>query len=285
MPGEVPNLRGAAGRLGAGTALLGGALGGWALFESQWVECSECEAPVPRLHAELEGFRILHLSDFHLGTLSLNERAVEKAVRWAGGREYDLAVVTGDLLSRRRGLESLRRTLASLEPRHGTFTILGNHDIAETRDPFSRPGDPAALGAAGGLLLSDSSETFSVGTARVQIVGVSPETFRARIPLGRFADREADLRILLCHFPDVLTRLGPGDFDLVLAGHLHGGQICLPFPGGKLRLEHLRAAHWEGLHETQVGLLHVSRGLGTSFVPFRLLARPEVTLLTLRGQE
>jgi uncharacterized protein len=285
MPERARNLRAAGGRLGAGGAALGAALGGWGLFESQWVECSEREAQVPELHADLEGFRILHLSDFHLGTLSLNARAVEKAVRWAAEQEYDLAVVTGDLLSRRRGLPALRRALASLEPRHGTFTILGNHDSAETRDPFSRPGDPDALGAAGGVLLSDASETVAVGAARVQVVGISPETFLARVPVGRFADLASDLRILLCHFPDILPRLAPGDFHLVLAGHLHGGQICLPFPGGKLRLEHLRALYWEGLHETPVGLVHVSRGLGTSFVPFRLLARPEATLLTLRGKE
>lgn len=285
MPGGVHNLRAAAGRIGAGTLAAGSAVAGWALFESQWVEFRELDAPVAGLHPDLGGLRILHLSDFHLGTLSLNARSVAKAVAWAGEREYALAVVTGDLLSRRRGTRNLRRALAALEPRFGTFTILGNHDIAETRDPFSEPADPAELNAAGGVLLSDSSETISVGAARVQIVGISPETFRTHGQLGRLADRGADLRILLCHFPDVLRSLAPGDFDLVLAGHLHGGQICLPFPGGKLRLEHLRAVHWEGLHETPVGLIHVSRGLGTSFVPFRLLARPEATLLTLRAKE
>ena len=56
-------------------------------------------------------------------------------------------------------------------------------------------------------------------------------------------------------------------------------------PGGKVRLEHLRAPYWEGLFELPVGILHVSRGLGTSFVPFRLLARPEATRLTLRAAE
>jgi predicted MPP superfamily phosphohydrolase len=94
-------------------------------------------------------------------------------------------------------------------------------------------------------------------------------------------DPEADLRILLCHFPDVVGWLEPDEFDLTLAGHLHGGQICIPTPRGKLRLEHLRALHWEGLHQTVAGPLYVSRGLGTSFVPFRFLARPEATLLRL----
>jgi uncharacterized protein len=269
-------------RAGAGAIAAGGALAAWSLYETQWVEFRELDVPMAGLHGDLDGLRILHLSDFHLGTLSLNGRSVAKAVAWAGEREYDLALVTGDLLSRRRGLRALRERLGALRPRLGAFTVLGNHDIAETRDPFSRPGDPSAVAEAGAVLLSDAAQTVGVGGARVQLVGISPESFRAWRAPGRLVDPDAELRVLLCHFPDVLRSLRPGEFQLVLAGHLHGGQICLPRPGGKLRLEHLRARYWEGLHETPVGWLHVSRGLGTSFVPFRFLARPEVTLLTLR---
>ena len=93
------------------------------------------------------------------------------------------------------------------------------------------------------------------------------------------ADPDADLRILLGHFPDVVKWLAPGEFHVILAGHLHGGQICVPTPNGKIRLEHLRAPYWEGVFELPVGTLYVSRGVGTSFVPFRFLARPEATLL------
>jgi uncharacterized protein len=266
----------------AGTLVAGAGLAAWSLFESQWVEFREVDVPIGGLHRDLAGFRILHLSDFHLGTVSQNTRTLRKALDWAGGVEYDLALATGDLVSRRRGTPQLRAALRALAPRFGTYTVLGNHDIAETRDPFSEPGDPEAIGEAGAVLLSDSGKEIRAGEARVQIVGLSPESFRAYVPPGRLTDAGADLRILLCHFPDVLRSLNPGEFDLVLAGHLHGGQICIPIPGRKIRLEHLRAAHWEGLHETPVGLLHVSRGLGTSFVPFRFFARPEVTLLTLR---
>jgi uncharacterized protein len=283
MPAMAENLRAATRRVGAGTIAAGAALAGWSLFESQWVEFYELDAPVEGLPEELDGFRILHLSDFHLGTVSLNGRAVRKAVAWAAERHYDLAVVTGDLLSRKRGRNDLTEALGSLEARYGTFTVLGNHDIAETRDPFSEPGDPTAVTEAGAVLLSDSGQTFEVGSTRVQVAGISPESFQTTREPGRIADPTADFRILLCHFPDVMPRLRAGDFHLVLAGHLHGGQICLPLPGGKVRLEHLRAAYWEGLHRTRVGTIHVSRGLGTSFVPFRLLARPDAAVLTLRG--
>jgi predicted MPP superfamily phosphohydrolase len=96
-------------------------------------------------------------------------------------------------------------------------------------------------------------------------------------------DQSAKLRILLCHFPGIARRLPAGAFDLVLAGHLHAGQIVVPYPGGKLRLAHLRARDVEGVYEYGPTVLHVSPGLGTTFVPFRLFARPEVTELVIRS--
>jgi predicted MPP superfamily phosphohydrolase len=253
----------------------------WGLFEAQWVELIEREAPVRGLAPQLDGLRILHLSDFHLGTVSLNGRALGKAVDWASARDLDLVTVTGDLASRRRGVRTLASELGRLHPRFGTYAVLGNHDVASTRDPFSRPADLSGVETA--LLLEDESVVLDVDGRRVQVAGGDPR--RHREPHGPLAEREADLRILLVHFPDPVEMLAPGDFHLILAGHLHGGQICIPRPGGKLRLEHLRARYWEGLFELPQGTLHVSRGLGTSFVPFRFLARPEATILTLRMRE
>jgi uncharacterized protein len=256
---------------------------GWSLFESQWVEFIELEVPLDGLPSELDGFTIVHLSDFHLGTVSLNARTLDRAVSWARKQGPDVVVLTGDLLSRQRGESALRRAIEGLSPRHGIFAVLGNHDVDATRDPFSTPTDASGVTQAGAVLLEDSSVELKVSGRRIQVVGGDPRRGWKGRRLERLADPEVDLRVLLFHFPDVTERLPGGVFDLVLAGHLHGGQICLPTPRGKLRLEHLRARHWEGLHKTPAGMLHVSRGLGTSFVPFRLLARPEATKLTLRS--
>jgi uncharacterized protein len=242
----------------------------WALYEAQWVELREVEAPVDGLPPELDGFTILHLSDFHLGTVSLNGRTLERAVAWSEEEEVDLVALTGDLLSRRRSQARLTDALRRFRSRHGIYSVLGNHDVDEARSVLGRG------------LLQDSSAVFEIAGRRVQVVGGDPhEDWKLR-NLERLADPGADLRILLFHFPDVTQWLPPASYDLILAGHLHGGQICLPTPRGKLRLEHLRAPHWEGVHQTPAGTLHVSRGLGTSFVPFRFLARPEATKLVLR---
>jgi uncharacterized protein len=272
------------GRVAAAAGSAAAAVAGWSLYEAQWVEYREEEVALPRLPERLDGFTILHLSDFHLGTVSFNARALARAVRWANEAPYDLVALTGDLLSRQRGERALRRAIAALRPRYGVFAVLGNHDVAVTRDPFSTPTDASGVETEGAVLLEDESVLVDVGGYSVQVAGGDPrDGWRERRP-GKLADGQADLRLLLFHFPDVVQYLGPGDFDLVLAGHLHGGQICLPTPRGKVRLEHLRAPYWEGLHETPQGMLHVSRGLGTSFVPFRFLARPEATRLVLRSQ-
>jgi uncharacterized alkaline shock family protein YloU len=80
----------------------------------------------------------------------------------------------------------------------------------------------------------------------------------------------------------VLDRPAASGFDLVLAGHMHDGQFCVPYPGGKLRLAHLRARYARGLYRRGETVMHVSPGLGTTFVPFRFCARPEATELVLR---
>jgi len=95
--------------------------------------------------------------------------------------------------------------------------------------------------------------------------------------------RKADFSILLCHYPRVLDHLEPDRFDLVLAGHMHDGQIALPLPGGKLRFAHLTAPFNAGVYRSAAATMHVSAGLGTTFVPFRFAARPEATELVLRA--
>jgi predicted MPP superfamily phosphohydrolase len=264
-------------RLAALGAALGAGAAGWGHFEAGWVRLETLPCPLPGLPPELEGLRIAHLSDFHLGFPSRGSEAVERAVDWVEQRGPDLTLISGDLLSRRSGEPQLRALLARLP---NCFVVLGNHDFALTRDPFSHPVEVYDLEPA--TLLSDDSRTLELRGKKVQIVGVDPRSYRRRQSQPELlADPQADLRILLCHFPNVIDRLPPGAFDLVLSGHLHGGQICVPWPGGRLRLAHIRWTYIRGLYPRPAGTLHLSSGLGTTFVPFRFLARPEATELSL----
>jgi uncharacterized protein len=235
--------------------------------------------PLRRLPPALDGLRIAHLSDFHLGLPSRGTRAVRQAVEWVEERQPDLTLISGDLLSRRSGEPLLRGLLAHLPK---CYAVFGNHDYALTKDPFAQRVELEDLAPA--RLLLDEAETIELRGRKVQIAGVDPRSYRiGRARPERLADPDADLRILLCHFPQVIDRLGPGAFDLVLSGHLHAGQICLPYPGGKLRLSHIGWTYVEGLYERPGGVLHLSAGLGTTFVPFRFFARPAAYELRLHS--
>jgi predicted MPP superfamily phosphohydrolase len=252
---------------------------GWGWFEAGWVRLRTLEVALPRLPEQLAGLRIAHLSDFHLGLPSRGEASVERAVEWVEARQPDLVTITGDLVSRPQGEARLRELLGRL----GTaYVVLGNHDVEHSRDPFSRSAGLTDLAPA--RLLVDESETVELRGCRVQIVGIDPRAYRqARSKPWELAEPDADLRILLCHFPYVLSFLPPGVFDLVLTGHMHDGQIALPLGRQrKYRFAHPRTRYTTGIYENVGGVMHVSSGLGTTFVPFRFFARPEATELLLQ---
>jgi len=225
--------------------------------------------------------RIVHLSDFHMGLPSRGAHAVVRGAAWARERDPDLVCITGDLVSRRSGMRELERLLGEIGQ---CYVVLGNHDFANSRDPFSQRIDLTTIETLVGVaLLGDESVELELRGRRIQIVGVDAQSYAGRTAApDKLADTSADLRILLCHFPGIVRRI-PEVFHLILAGHYHAGQIVVPFPGGRLRLAHLRARDIEGVYEYGASKLHVSAGLGTTFVPFRLFARPEVTELVVRS--
>jgi uncharacterized protein len=268
-------------RAGAFLAAVVGAGLGWGWFEAGWVRLRTLDVPLPDLPPELAGLRIAHLSDFHLGLRSRGSLAAERAVDWVSQRDPDLVVVTGDLVSRPRGEPALRELLHRLG---SPFVVLGNHDVEHSRDPFSRAAGLTDLAPA--RLLVDESATVDLRGRRVQVVGVDPRAYRQRRSKPwQLMDESAELRILLCHFPYVLDFLPVGAFDLVLAGHMHDGQISLPLgPRRKYRFAHPRTRYATGTYRRPAATMHVSPGLGTTFVPFRFFARPEVTELVLQRE-
>src|SRR3954451_4766424 len=153
-----------------GAVVAGGAAAAWGAYEAGWVRLRERELHIAGLAPELDGLRIAHLSDFHLGVPSRGARAVERAVEWTAGRAPDLTCVTGDLLTHPRGEPELRSLAARLP--QPAFAVLGNHDVAISRDPQARASDLRELGPV--RLLRDEGELLELRGRSVWIAGVHP---------------------------------------------------------------------------------------------------------------
>jgi predicted MPP superfamily phosphohydrolase len=210
----------------------------------------------------------------------------------------DLIVATGDLIEDDTGIEPAVNALNSLEARLGRFYVLGSHDyyksrfrspvgyLSGPREPLrSRPADTARLEAGlqdkGWRALTNRTEVVDVAGGTIRMAGVD-DPFLDRHRTDHIARGSTDvLAIGLTHSPDVVSEFLLAGFELVLAGHTHGGQVRLPF-GAPVTNCSIPSALAGGLHRIGDGWLHVSPGLGTGrYAPIRLGNRPEATLLRL----
>jgi predicted MPP superfamily phosphohydrolase len=266
----------------AALAAAGGVI--WGSVEARCLRRRVLELRIAGLPVALDGVTILHLSDVHAGH-GPGLAMLERTVTWSEQLRPDLIALTGDLVTRARGIEPLQRAAATLATtaRVGAFAVFGNHDHGDATDPFA---DGSTVETLDGFqVLPGASCAFELRGHRVSLIGAYADghSWRRYLDAARRVDRSADFRLLLCHYPTVLDRIEAGAFQLILAGHMHAGQICVPWPGGRVGLSHRRARYSHGLYQREGTLMHVSPGLGTTFLPFRVLARPEATLLVLRA--
>ena len=278
-------------------AAAGAAATGYMVFEAQWVQCREADLHVPGLPSVWSGLRVLHLSDVHAGLFPTNERSLEKVVRWAVPRAPDLVLLTGDVLGDPCRSTRALKMLARLEPPLGMFAVTGNHEYGIGKGPLARPRDTSHLwGQAGITLLADRCVSLPARKGRRVILcgadhltggfGLLDDTGthnwddppRLRSDGGFLA---GDFLVLLSHEPppsdSPLARL----FPLAFSGHTHGGQLRVPGPEGLAPIHREAGEYLAGVHTWGEGRLVVSRGVGTSFLPFRLLTRPEASLWRL----
>lgn len=227
------------------------------------------------LPPSFEGFSLLHLSDLHV---DMNEGAMRRLVELAAGLSYDLCVLTGDYRGKTFGpfaatLDGLARICAAMAA--PVYAVLGNHDTVQMV-----PG----LEAMGVRMLLNESTPIARGAERIHLAGIDDahyfrvdniEKAAAAIPDGEFS-------ILLSHTPEIYRQAAHAGFDLLLSGHTHGGQICLP---GSIPItldavlpRRLGAGAWR--YGEMSG--YTSVGAGSCIVPVRLNCPPEITLHILR---
>ena len=258
----------------------------------------------------LEGYKIIQLSDMHFGPCT-SESHLRKAVSICGELKPDSIVLTGDYVQYsytgfrhllatkvspntfhwkdyRRKVRALSarlcRMLETLNPPNGIFAILGNHDHQEGLGTIRRQLKPAVSWLENSAAVIDKG-----GRARIEIAGL--DDIRCGKPdLAKTLDlvpdqSNAHVRILLSHNPDVVTLKEAGmlkDVDLVLCGHTHGGQICLP--GGIPLVSRTKNKNFiAGMGEFQGTPVYVNSGLGYGGITLRTFCPPEITLITLRS--
>jgi predicted MPP superfamily phosphohydrolase len=255
-------------------------------YEARWVECSQRDLLVPGLPPEWSGLTVLHLSDVHAGSFSGNERSLERVVRWASPLSPDLVVLTGDVLGRPEVSGPCLQLLGRLQPRLGMFAVTGNHEYGLSKAPLARPRDTKDLWQeAGATLLADSCATLPPrGDSTVVLCGADYLTGGYGLADSEALPKPDDKRtfgILLVHEPPQVDSPLTDLFPLAFAGHTHGGQLRVPGPSGLTALHTEEYEHLSGVHSWGHGTIVITRGVGVSFLPFRLFTRPEATLWRL----
>jgi len=247
--------------------------------EPRWLETTHTRVTTSRLPAGHRGVRIVHLSDIHSDPKPLVEERLPTRI---ADLHPDLIVFTGDCANSEGGMPVFRQLFADLAKIAPTFVVRGNWDPRERQgiDIF------AGLGVAE---LDGSSASIDVAGARVHVVGLAHQSPSRRMGEAISALPADGLAIVLNHtpYPDLVPPLLASRVDLMCAGHVHGGQVALPFYGAILTLSKFGKRFERGLYPTADGFgfpLYVSRGIGMeggTALRVRFCSRPEIALIEL----
>ncbi len=268
-------------------------LGAYSIWvEPNWLRIRRRVLLVDGWDPALDGLKILHLSDIHAGSApSRTERFIRRAVDISA----DFVVITGDFLSGPRGADDCARILSRLTARIEVYAVLGNHEhryssIHWPSDGSLRvwtrldaPSIAQTLETCGVRMLVNSSITMTRGEASFVLAGIDDVT-SPKCDLDKaLQGAGAGPVILLCHSPDILGDASRRGIPLVLSGHTHGGQVRFPLLGTPTTATVTPLERPSGEIRKGPTLIHINPGLGTTFLPFRFFARPEITLLELRA--
>ncbi|MFF5071232.1 metallophosphoesterase [Micromonospora olivasterospora] len=287
-------------RLTAGTAAVGAATLAYAsLVERNMFTLRRFDVPV--LPADTEPLRVLHLSDLHM---TPGQRRKQEWVASLAALDPDLVVVTGDNMAGPGAVPGVLRALQPLLDLPGAF-VFGSNDYTGPvlKNPFSyflpdreyREGVELpyeelreVFAGSGWADLNNARTTLKAGGRLVELVGVDdPHIERDDYPsVAGPVSASTDLSIGVAHSPEpaVLDQMAADGFALLLAGHTHGGQVCVPGVGALVTNCGLPRSMAKGLHRWpgSDSWLHVSAGLGTHpTAPVRFACRPEASILTL----
>ena len=252
-----------------------------------------------RLPEGFDGYRIVQFSDLHIETLGSAGRYLPEWVDRINSLHPDLIVFTGDLVNRQGGeLPPFMDELSRLSATDGVYSVLGNHDYGDYYH-WTSPADQAKTlqkliadeGHMGWHMLNNRSVYLHRGNDSIALIGVENWGMPPFPQYGRLAEaypalNDSTFKILLSHNPlhwrhEVIPRT---NIDLTLSGHTHAMQLKLGWKGFEYSLAEPMYPEWSGLYVAPDGhhKLYVNEGIGCVFLPIRIGARPEITIITLK---
>lgn len=262
----------------------GGLLGSYASFlEPKWVEITRITLPFERLPNAFHGIKLLHFSDIHIGH-HFDLQDLERVVKLIQKEKADILSFTGDLFDAKitEDPDLTSQLLDSLEAPLGKWAVLGNHDKWIGHN-YTLP----ILHNGGFQSLVNAFQTITYKGQNIQIAGVEDMlTGKPDITKTLRGANAQIFTLLLSHCPDFADKVTEHAVDLQLSGHTHGGQIRLPGVGAVVTPPRGRN-YVMGLSEVPNSkmLVYTNRGIGTTTLPFRLMCRPEITVITLEKRK
>jgi predicted MPP superfamily phosphohydrolase len=239
----------------------------------------EVDIPIPNLHADLDGLRLVHLSDIHLSAF-LSERDLARVIDSAKELRAHLALVTGDLITGAGDpLDACLRQISRLRADAGILGCMGNHEVHADVESYAE-----AQGARLGIqFLRSRAQQLRFGDAVLNVAGVDYQrSAKDYLPDAEKMVAPGAFNMLLSHNPDVFPVAARQGYDLTLAGHTHGGQVAVEILGQSINPARFFTPFVYGLFRRGAAAAYVTRGIGTIGVPVRVGAPPEIALLRLR---
>ena len=248
-----------------------------AIDEANSLSLERVEIRLKRLPPQLDGFKIIHLSDTHHSPFT-NLEHIARAVKVANRLKPDMFLLTGDYVSHEdKYIAPVADVLGKLKSEFGTFACLGNHDHWTNADLVTHlfRGEGINLLINEGLRMEIRGASFWLAGVDDYMVG---KTDIAAAMKGAFPD---ELKILLAHNPIIFRQSVRAKIDLTLSGHTHGGQVKIRDDEKRILPRRKLTA---GLHRRKESQIYITRGIGTVVLPVRYQCPPEISLLELRAQ-
>jgi len=252
----------------------------WGAFiEARRIKTGEVYLEIKNLPLSFKGFKILHLSDFHSSKFGQKEN---KVLETLNKLKPDLILITGDVIGRRtKDLKSCQKFWKELARNYEgrIFGVYGNHDHRNKKfEELDNLFKESKID-----FLNNESRKIEKDGESIYLIGVDdPHLGYDNIEKAIKGAENSNPKILLAHSPEIFRKVRGKGINLVLAGHTHGGQINLPIFSNLILPLKYDKKYKNGLFKENSIYLYVNRGVGEAFLPIRINAPPEITLIELQ---